>query len=150
MSVDSDEHDEKGHITEDLDLRIRMVDKRLNNLERVKDESVPPELIGPDDYRYLLVCWGSTFNGMKEALERINNDKVALLHLKQVYPLPQQTTEFLSRAEKMVMIEGNATGQMAKLIKLHTGFEFEHKILKYNGLAFSVEEIVEKVKKLFD
>ena len=29
VCVDSDEHDESGHITEDLDLRIRMVDKRL-------------------------------------------------------------------------------------------------------------------------
>jgi len=150
VSVDSDEHDEEGHITEDIDLRVRMVDKRLKKLERVKDESLPPELIGTDDYKYLLVCWGSTFNVAKEALEHINNDKVSLLHVKQVYPLPQQTTEFLSRAEKTVMIEGNATGQLAKLVKLRTGFEFEHKILKYNGLAFSVEEIVEEVKKVLD
>ncbi|MHC5073703.1 MAG: 2-oxoacid:acceptor oxidoreductase subunit alpha [Planctomycetota bacterium] len=149
VSVDSDEHNLEGHITEDLDLRVKMVDKRLKKLEAVKVESVSPELVGAKDYKYLIVCWGSTFNIIKEAVEKIGNDDVALLHFKQVYPLPEGTAELLGRAEKCVIIEGNATGQFAKLIKLHTGFDFEHKILKYNGLSFSVEEVVEKVKKVF-
>src|SRR5690606_10054914 len=34
--VDSDEHDEEGHITENLDLRTQMVDKRLKKLEQIK------------------------------------------------------------------------------------------------------------------
>ena len=148
VCVDSDEHDPEGHITEDLDLRVKMVDKRLKKLEAVKAESVQPELVGAKDYKYLVVCWGSTFNIIKEAIEKIGNDDLALLHFKQVYPLPEGTAEFLGRAEKCVIIEGNATGQFAKLIKLHTGFGFEHKILKYNGLSFSVEEVVEKVKKV--
>jgi 2-oxoglutarate ferredoxin oxidoreductase subunit alpha len=150
VCVDSDEHDLEGHITEDLDLRVKMVDKRLKKLQAVKAESVPPEFIGAKDYRYLVVCWGSTFNIIKEATEKIGNDSLALLHFKQVYPLPEGTAELLGRAEKCAIIEGNATGQFAKLIKLHTGFDFEHKILKYNGLSFSVEEVVEKVKKILD
>ncbi|MHC4131955.1 MAG: 2-oxoacid:acceptor oxidoreductase subunit alpha [Planctomycetota bacterium] len=148
VCVDSDEHDLEGHITEDLDLRVKMVDKRLKKLEAVQTESLRPEFVGAEDYKYLVVCWGSTFNIIKEAIEKIGNDDLALLHFKQVYPLPEKTAELLSRAEKAVIIEGNATGQFTKLIKLHTGFDFEHTILKYNGLNFCVEEVVEKVKKI--
>jgi 2-oxoglutarate ferredoxin oxidoreductase subunit alpha len=147
LSVDSDEHDTEGHITEDLDLRVKMVDKRLKKLEAIKAESIQPEFVGAKDFKYLVVCWGSTFNIIKEAIEKVGNDDLALLHFKQAYPLPEGTAEMLNRAERCVIIEGNATGQFAKLIKLHTGFDFEHKILKYNGLSFSVEEVVEKVKK---
>ena len=35
--VDSDEHDEEGHLTENLDMRIQMVDKRLRKLRELKE-----------------------------------------------------------------------------------------------------------------
>jgi 2-oxoglutarate ferredoxin oxidoreductase subunit alpha len=148
VSVDSDEHDTEGHITEDLDLRVKMVDKRLKKLQLVKGENVQPEIVGPEDYKHLIVCWGSTYNAIKEALDKMALDELAMLHFKQVYPLPDQTEELLSKAKKTIIIESNATGQFAKLIKLHTGIDIEHKILKYNGLSFSVEEVVEIVKKI--
>ena len=96
----------------------------------------------------LVIGWGSTLNVVNEAMINLNREDVSFLHFKQVYPLPEETAELLGRAEKSIIIESNATGQFAKLIKLHTGFGFEHKILKYNGLSFSVEEVVEKVKKV--
>ncbi|MHC4187078.1 MAG: 2-oxoacid:acceptor oxidoreductase subunit alpha [Planctomycetota bacterium] len=149
VCVDSDEHDTEGHITEDLDLRVEMVDKRLKKLKLLKSENIAPELVGSEDYKHLIVCWGSTFNIIKEAMKKIGSSDLAFLHFKQVYPLPEETTEFLTRAQKSVIIESNATGQFAKLIKLYTGIDIEHKILKYNGLSFSVEEVVEKVKRIF-
>ena len=39
VCVDSDEHDEAGHITEDLELRVQMVDKRLRKLEAIRREA---------------------------------------------------------------------------------------------------------------
>jgi 2-oxoglutarate ferredoxin oxidoreductase subunit alpha len=38
-------------------------------------------------------------------------------------------------------VENNATAQFASVLKLYLGIEISTKILKYNGLAFSVEEI---------
>jgi len=142
--VDSDEHDTAGHITEDLDLRIRMVDKRLRKGELQKKDNIPPELIGPKNYKNLIVCWGSTRNIAKEALQKLDRDDAALLHFKQVYPLAAQTTEYLQKAEKTIIVENNATSQFAKLIKLQAGIDIDKKILKYNGLGFFVEELAEK------
>jgi 2-oxoglutarate ferredoxin oxidoreductase subunit alpha len=148
--VDSDEHDTEGHITEDLELRIKMVDKRLRKGELLKIDNIPLELMGLKNYKNLIVCWGSTHNIIEEAMHRIGRDDVALLHFKQVYPLPDETSEYLQKAEKTIIVENNATSQFAKLIKLSTGIDIDKKILKYNGLSFFVEELVEKLKEVLN
>jgi 2-oxoglutarate ferredoxin oxidoreductase subunit alpha len=145
--ADSDEHDTEGHITEDLEMRIRMVDKRLKKGELLKKENIPPELTGAKNYKNLIVCWGSTHNIAEEAVRKLGRKDTALLHFKQVYPLPDQTAGYLQKAEKTIIVENNATSQFAKLIKIHTGIDFDEKILKYNGLSFFVEELAEKLKE---
>lgn len=148
--VDSDEHDETGHITEDLDLRTRMVNKRLEKFELLKNETIPPQLIGPQDYENLVVCWGSTYNVVKEAVENLSRENVAVLHFKQVYPLPNETVNYLQKARKILIVENNATSQFSKLIKLHAGIDIKNKILKYNGLSFYVEELTNKLNESLD
>jgi 2-oxoglutarate ferredoxin oxidoreductase subunit alpha len=148
--VDSDEHDEAGHITEDLDLRKRMVNKRLSKLELLKNEIIPPELTGPQDYEDLVVCWGSTYNVVKEAVENLSKENIAVLHFKQVYPLPNETVKYLQKARNIIIVENNATSQFSKLIKLNTGIDIKNKILKYNGLSFYVEELTNKLNESWD
>lgn len=142
VAVDSDEHDTEGHITEDLDLRVKMVDKRLAKLEAIKKEAIEPQLWPGGDYKNLIVCWGSTYHIVKEAIGALGRDDTALLHFSQVYPLHQSTRQYLEKAKTVAVVESNATGQLAKLIKLQTGFEIQHKILKYSGLSFAVEELI--------
>ncbi len=150
VAVDSDEHDQAGHITEDLDLRTRMVDKRLSKLELLKGEIIPPKLVGPENYKNLIVCWGSTYSTVDEAIKNLNRDDVAFLHFKQLYPLPNETADYFQKADKIMIVENNATSQFAKLIKLHTGIDIENKILKYNGLSFYVEELTAKLNTLLN
>jgi 2-oxoglutarate ferredoxin oxidoreductase subunit alpha len=45
-----------------------------------------------------------------------------------------------------IIFENNAQGQFSDLIKLKTGLEIEKKVLKYNGMPFSVEEIENNLK----
>jgi len=145
--VDSDEHDTAGHITEDLDLRIKMVDKRLKKGEMLRKDNVPPELTGPKNYKNLVVCWGSIYNIAQEAVQKLGREDVALLHFKQVYPLPDEAADYLQKAKQTIIVENNATSQFAKLIKFQMGIDIDKKILKYNGLSFFVEELTEKLKK---
>jgi len=146
--ADSDEHDEEGHITENLTIRTKMVDKRLNKLENMKKEVLKPKLVGEEDYDILMVGWGSTYGPITEALEEIGDDKIAFLHYKQVYPLHEETINHLKKAKTTVIFENNATSQFASLIKLETGFDIENKILKYNGMPFSVEEVINKINSM--
>jgi 2-oxoglutarate ferredoxin oxidoreductase subunit alpha len=145
VRVDSDEHDEVGYITEDLALRTRMVDKRMRKMKRVRELAVPPVLTGPREYETLVVSWGSTSPVVREALSLFDSAGMASLHFPQVFPLHESAAGLLARARKLILVEGNATGQLGDLLRLETGADFAAKILKYNGLPFSVEELSERL-----
>ncbi|MDO9044519.1 MAG: 2-oxoacid:acceptor oxidoreductase subunit alpha [Methanobacteriaceae archaeon] len=152
--VDSDEHTEEGHITENLDIRTAMVEKRMHKMDKILEDAFKPELFyngAPNlkkeqNFKLLVIGWGSTYWSIREAVEKLGNKDVAFLHFKQVYPLHPETEKMLEMAEKTVLLENNAKGQLANLIKMETGFKVGKKALKFNGMPFSVEEVVEIIK----
>ena len=146
--VDSDEHDEFGRITENLDLRKNMVEKRLKKFKELEKDKISPELIGTREYEILIVGWGSTYHIIKEAVENLKKYKIAFLHFKQIYPLPSGIKEYFKKAKKTIVVENNATSQFGKLLELFTGIVVEHKILKFNGLPFFVDELTDKLEKI--
>ncbi len=148
VAVDSDEHDEEGHITEDLNVRVAMVDKRLARGEALKKEIARPELIGPKNYKKLVICWGSTYHIVHEALAELGRTDTAMLHYSQVYPLHPSTADLIRKARKTVVVEGNATGQFRKLIRLHAGVDVDEALVKYDGLGFTVEDVVEGLTEI--
>jgi len=141
VSVDSDEHDEGGYITEDLDIRTAMVDKRLKKGDLLKQEELEPELYEDSNYSKLIVGWGSTYHPVREAIQLKGGNGTGFLYFKQVYPLSEKIKEYWGKAEEVIVIENNATGQFEKLIKREYGLSANRHIRKYNGLPFSVEEI---------
>ena len=150
VGADSDEHDEDGHITEDLDLRVRMVDKRLRKLTSLIECALPAEWIGPKDARNLVVCWGSTLEIVREAAVDFAMEGLAVLHFQQVFPLSEEVRERLCNADNRILLENNATGQFGALLKQQWGIHWQHRILKYNGLPFSVEEVQAALRKIME
>jgi len=147
VTVDSDEHDESGHITEDLGLRVRMVDKRLKKLTGITEKIIPPAFFGDKDFKTLILGWGSTLPTIREALEEIGTEGIGYLHFSQVFPLWPELTGYLDRAERTVAVENNATGQFAKLVAMTTGRQMDGQVLKYKGLPFSREEMIDALKR---
>lgn len=148
VCLDSDEHDEAGHITEDLALRVKMVDKRRRKLDDLPDEPWCCKRIGSPDADWLAVCWGSTGAALAEALALPGLESIAGLLVQQVYPVPETVRVAVTGARRVVVLEGNAGGQFANLIRRTTGVAPERRILKYNGLPFSVEEVAAGLKEL--
>lgn len=148
VSVDSDEHDESGHITEEKTLRKAMVEKRLAKLRAVQKDIIGPSFYGQRGSPTLIVSWGSTKAILLEALESLRKQGVeglALLHYSWVFPLPEDTRERISGYGRVIVVEGNATGQFASLLEASTGLRLEDRILKYDGYQFSVEELVDRI-----
>jgi 2-oxoglutarate ferredoxin oxidoreductase subunit alpha len=146
----SDEHTEDGHITEDLSIRTRMVLKRLAKGEGIRSEVVPPEHLGDGKPEVLLLCWGSSRGAVLEAAEelRAKGERVATIHFSQVWPLvPEQFMGHLQEAKRVISVEGNAIGQMARLIRRETGFQIKERILRYDGLPFTSEYILRQLKQ---
>ncbi|MDK2885798.1 MAG: 2-oxoglutarate/2-oxoacid ferredoxin oxidoreductase subunit alpha [Thermosipho sp. (in: thermotogales)] len=147
VRVDSDEHDEFGHITENPKVRVDMVNKRMRKLNEILKEVIQPVLFGDENYEYLFISWGSTSQILKEAIEELDIEKVAMIHFPQVYPLPKETENYLSKAKKVVFVEQNVNGQFANLIRREFGIDTSNRILKYDGFPFSVENLKEKIKE---
>ena len=145
---DSDEHTSDGHITEDLQVRRQMVDKRLRKLEGLRSEVTPPQYWGDDNPEILLVTWGSNWGAVRQAAATLRDQgrQAAALHFSQVWPLvAEQFLEILRRAGKVIMVEGNALGQMARLIRRETGFQFPNLIRRYDGLPITPEDILNQL-----
>jgi 2-oxoglutarate ferredoxin oxidoreductase subunit alpha len=149
--VDSDEHDEEGHIIEDSETRNRMVEKRLfRKLPLIRKEMTPPTLYGAEEPEIVLIGFGSTWGVMKEVVDELaRNHHVAMLHFSEVYPLPP-TDDFdymalLRSARVSICIENNATGQFARLLRAETGFVCSGRINKYDGRPFTLETLLGEV-----
>ncbi len=151
VAIDSDEHDERGWITESAEVRIKMMDKRMKKLESLKQDLQEPEFIGDDGFETLLIGWGSTWGPIEEAVQLLNEDKngcYAALVFGDVYPLPTKLLkEKAAKAHHIINMEQNATGQLAGLIREETGIVCESSILKYDGRQISGEEIAERIRK---
>ena len=150
VDADSHTHNEKGEITEDPIIRKKTVQKRFKKLGLLRKAAIPPEFIGREDFKFLVVSWGSNYYIIKEALEKLNREDVGFLFFKQIYPLHKNVFDYLIRAETKIAIEQNPTGQFAKLLENETHIYMNHRILKHSGYTFSVEEIHDRLIKIIE
>ncbi len=148
--VTSDEHGPDGHIGEDRENRIHMMNKRMKKLETARGDIWPPELYGPEEAEVTFVAWGSTYGPLREAVDRLNEGgtRANMLHLPQVWPFPRErVSEVLGGAERVIGVEQNYSAQLAGLIRQEAGIKVESSILKYDGRPFSVDYILTRFKK---
>jgi 2-oxoglutarate/2-oxoacid ferredoxin oxidoreductase subunit alpha len=147
--TDSDEHDEAGHLIEDAETRIKMMDKRLRKMNGLKEEIIPPRYYGPEKAETLLIGWGSTCGVIKESVDILNRNggSYSHLHLNQIWPFPVEALSAAIRNTRdCYVIENNATGQLAGVIRRETGL-LTGNILKYDGRPFTPDYILRQLRK---
>ncbi len=150
VGTDSDEHTEEGHITESAKIRELMVVKRLKKEELLRQEICPPYIFGPEGANTALVCWGSSFGAVKEALNEIckKENKVRMIHLSEMWPFPRSAfIAALKGVQKFIVIESNATGQLAHLIRSETGLQADRLILRFDGRPLTPRYILNKYRQ---
>lgn len=148
--TDCDEHDEEGHLTEDAAERTAQVQKRLRKLIPLEKEISTPQKYGPKRAETTLISWGSTYGAIHEAVDILRKEdaSVNMLHLNELWPFPAKAVvAAVSKARNSYVIENNATGQLARLIKAETGYAVSGRILKYDGRPFTPAYIAQAVRK---
>jgi 2-oxoglutarate ferredoxin oxidoreductase subunit alpha len=148
--TDCDEHDEKGHLTEDAGERMAQVQKRLRKFIPLKKEIGTPRKYGFRGAETTLIGWGSTYGAIHEAVDILRKEdaSVNMLHLNELWPFPAKAiVNAVSKARNSYVIENNATGQLAQLIKVETGYDVSGRILKFDGRPFTPAYIAEAVRK---
>lgn len=147
--VDSDEHNEFGRTDESAENRKNMVDKRDRKFKSIIEDLEEPWEMGTDDFDTLIVCWGSTYGVVKEAVEILNDKghKIKALSFGDVFPLPlEKFKKFHEKAKKYMVVEMNKDGQFEGLIRQEALVKADHIIKKYDGRPFYLEDLVEEIE----
>ena len=143
----SDEHDEFGHITEEMFNRRKMMHKRMTKLETARQEIRAPSRYGPAEAPIVLVGWGSTYGVLREVVDRLDG-QARLVHFCDLWPFPAEAAAEALRGGKLVTVENNYTGQFKRLLQGATCIAVDHTILRYDGRPFSPEDILAGLKEV--
>ena len=147
VKASSYEHDEFGITIESEEIE-KMQKKRMRKYETMKKEveKLPAvRVYGNRKSKKAIVAWGISKGAAMEAAENL---RIKLVQPIIIEPFPKKQMETaLKGVKKLVSIELNVTGQMAKVLNSQ-GIKVDGKILKYNGRPFLAKEIEEKLKKL--
>lgn len=147
-----DESDESGHITEDPELRIKMMDKRLSKLSYML-KTVPDneQAISFGKGEICVVSWGSTKGPILDAIQMLQNENipVGFIQIKLLHPFPKDYVGFLLKDVKTIIdVEANHTGQLGEMIKQNLQKIPDYYILKYTGRTMTSTEIYESIKNI--
>jgi 2-oxoglutarate ferredoxin oxidoreductase subunit alpha len=151
-----DEHTQEGHITEDPEIRVQMMDKRMTKLD-VAIKEIPDEdkavAYGNDDggSDIVIISWGSTKGAILDALDKLAAEgmKLKYIQVRLMHPFPSELVKsMLKDAKTVIDIEMNYSGQLSSLVRQYTGLEANYHIVKYNGRPMSLDEVYNGVKRI--
>ncbi|MCZ8519973.1 MULTISPECIES: 2-oxoacid:acceptor oxidoreductase subunit alpha [Paenibacillus] len=148
------EHDQEGRPSESPENRKKMMDKRMGKLSTVsKKVTNAIKVDAPHETPDLLIIgMGSTGGTIDEARRRLDESGIKSNHItvRLLHPFPvEELWPYLEKAKQVVVVENNATGQLASLIKLNAGYADKlNSMLKYNGNPFLPAEITKYCQEL--
>lgn len=153
----SDEHDEEGIVISDVftdeAIRVKMMNKRMRKMIGIEKDTQGPIVTGAKNADFTLVGWGSTFQIIEEvrlALEK-KGKSINHIHFRTLWPLhAEETSQLLNAAKKTINVEVNYTSQMAKLIRMETGYQMHQFINKYDGEPYTFEGLLKEVEARID
>lgn len=147
------EHDETGKPSESAVNRNLQMDKRFRKVEKIKFDTPVYKNSPHEEADLLIIGFNSTRGAIEEAMARLEKDgmKVNHAHIRLIHPFPtDELLPLVRSAKKIAVVENNATGQLANIIKMNVGYnEKIKKILKYDGNPFLPHEVHTKCKELF-
>jgi len=149
VKTTSYEHNESGITIEDELSVQKMQDKRLRKykeMEKAVEKMQAVKVYGNQKSSRAILSWGSTKGAAKEAAEDL---KIKMIQPLVLQPFPaKQMRKALKGVKNLVLIEGNALGQLGSVLTSH-GIKIDAKVLKYNSRPFTSEEIKEALNKIW-
>lgn len=149
--VDSDEHNEEGHITESAEVRVRMVEKRARKAAGIATMLEPPEVWPSPARETMVCCFGSTRGAVLEAAGRLQGKglDIGVLHICDIWPFPiESVLAALEGSQRVLTVENNHSGQLARLLQQETGITTAGTVRRYDGRQFAVAEVAEGIERL--
>ncbi|MFM1650901.1 2-oxoacid:acceptor oxidoreductase subunit alpha [Brevibacillus sp. B_LB10_24] len=148
------EHSEIGRPNEGTKNHVDQMNKRLGKLDNlVKKFPNPVVMNAPHQNPDVLVLGiNSTGGTIEEAKERLEAEGISVNHgqIRLLHPFPTEVIKpLVESAKQVIVVEHNATAQIANLLKLHVGNADKIKsVLKYDGNPFLPSDVYNGIKGL--
>ncbi len=149
-----DEHNPRGHISEEPLNRRLMIEKRMKKFDLIEKE-VPMEdklaFFGDAASENVIVSWGSPKGAIIESLNMLQDEglNAGFVQVRMILPFPSKEVKKRIESKKRVIdIEDNYCGQLGQVIKEKTGVAPNFHILKYTGRPVTTTEVYDALKKI--
>ena len=139
-----------GNVSYDAANHQYMTDMRAWKISNIANDIDKLEIHGDESADTLVLGWGSTYGGITQAVNRLNEKgvKVASAHFVHLNPFPDNTLEVISKFKQVIVPELN-TGQLLKLVR--EAFLVDARgINKVSGETFTAQELTDKIEEIIN
>jgi 2-oxoglutarate ferredoxin oxidoreductase subunit alpha len=138
-----------GDISYDGENHQRMTDMRAAKVNSVASFYLPQTMeLGEEQGELLVIGWGSTYGPIFQAVQRIRRTNLAVsyLHLRHLFPLPENLGALLGNFNQLLVPEMNM-GQLSTVLRDKLGVD-PTPFCKVTGQPFLISELVEKMTSM--
>jgi 2-oxoglutarate/2-oxoacid ferredoxin oxidoreductase subunit alpha len=137
-----------GNISYDAQNHEKMVRTRAEKVRRIADRLDPTEPYFDPSGDVLVIGWGGTYGSITQAVieARQQGLRVGHVHLRHIFPLPNDLTDVVSRYRNVLVPELN-TGQLRLHMRGQLGIE-SIGLNKIQGKPFHVAEVRSAIESL--
>lgn len=121
---------------------------RADKVQNIAKTYKPTEIFGEQEGDLLFLGWGSTYGSIRAATEQLLADghKVGQVHLRNVFPVPNDLEAILKRYKTVIMPELNS-GQLRMILRSQYLMDIKG-FNKMNTKPFYVSELVAKAEEV--
>jgi 2-oxoglutarate ferredoxin oxidoreductase subunit alpha len=123
------------------------MDKRARKVGQVLGDLPGALLAGDPDAAIGMLGVGLESGPLREAAERLSDHgtPVSVLIPRTLWPVPQETLDFIDAHDLTYVVEHNSSGQLASVLR-SVGAPADRiaSLLRYDGLPFTAGDLVER------
>jgi len=140
------EKDETGSISYDSQNHSKMCHIREDKVKGIANSYPATEIQGKGSGKTLVIGWGGTYGNIHTSVSQIQKetDEISYVHLRNLWPLPNDLGDIISRFDTVVVPEINL-GQLVKVIRSEYAVDAKS-ITKIEGKPFKIAELTEQLK----
>jgi len=142
-------HDERARYTESSEAYAANMDRLVRKLETARKALPAPVIDESAESRIGLIAFGSTHAAVVEARQALAAAKRPVNYLRvRALPLSADVAEFVSRHDRVYVVEQNRDGQVFDLIRLELPPALVsrlHSIRHYDGQPIPADAIIEPI-----
>lgn len=138
---------EEGKVSYDALNHQQMVSLREQKIAGIATTYPALQIEGNQDADVLLMGWGSTFGCLKSVQMMCAEAglPIAVLHLRYIYPLPNDLGDILQKFKQIYMVELNS-GQLCQILRAQYLKDIQP-ITQCNGQPFSSHALFQQIKE---